>query len=227
MRVKNLVVKDIFFQWKYGFYFIYGLLSIVYICILNSMSGDWKSKISTVLVYSDPAAIGLFLMGAIILLEKSQKVLNAIAVSPVRVFEYILSKVLSLVFISTIVAGIIGIATGMSNIGLVLVGTGLTSSIFTLIGITAATQINSLNQFILISLLIEIICFIPPIVNILSIKYAILKFFPLDAATRIIAGTSDKIYIDIVVLFLVIMILFLMCIYFTKKMFRRVGGVKE
>ena len=76
MRLKNLVQKDIFFQWKYGFYYIYALISIIYICVLNSLPEAYKNDVSTVLVFSDPAAIGLFFMGAIILLEKSQRILN-------------------------------------------------------------------------------------------------------------------------------------------------------
>ena len=186
MRLKNLVQKDIFFQWKYGFYYIYALISIIYICVLNSLPEAYKNDVSTVLVFSDPAAIGLFFMGAIILLEKSQRILNAVAISPVKVMEYIFSKVIALAIISSIVSVVIAISTGMSNIFLVIIGTVLTSIIFTLIGIIAATQIQSLNQFMFISLIIEIICFLPPIVNIFSDKFQFLKFFPLDAATRMI-----------------------------------------
>nr|WP_288977150.1 ABC transporter permease [uncultured Blautia sp.] len=224
MRLKNLVQKDIFFQWKYGFYYIYALISIIYICVLNSLPEAYKNDVSTVLVFSDPAAIGLFFMGAIILLEKSQRILNAVAISPVKVMEYIFSKVIALAIISSIVSVVIAISTGMSNILLVIIGTVLTSIIFTLIGIIAATQIQSLNQFMFISLIIEIICFLPPIVNIFSDKFQFLKFFPLDAATRIIGGTSANLILDIMLLIIINIVLFILCNRFTEKMFYKIGG---
>ncbi|HCT90783.1 MAG TPA: ABC transporter permease, partial [Lachnospiraceae bacterium] len=46
--------------------------------------------------FSDPAAMGLFFMGAVVLLEKGQHTPCAVAVSPVRAMEYIAAKVASL-----------------------------------------------------------------------------------------------------------------------------------
>ncbi|HBF6649319.1 TPA: ABC transporter permease, partial [Clostridioides difficile] len=101
MRLKNLILGDIKFQFKYGFYFLYLFLSIIYICIINVFPTFMREKIAIIMIYSDPAAMGLFFMGAIVLLEKSQRVLNSLAVSPVKVSEYILSKVISLGVISS------------------------------------------------------------------------------------------------------------------------------
>lgn len=75
------------------------------------------------MIYSDPAAMGLFFMGAIVLLEKSQRVLNSLAVSPVKVSEYILSKVISLGVISSIVAMFIAITLNLDNIIISTIGT--------------------------------------------------------------------------------------------------------
>ena len=76
MRLKNLILGDIKFQFKYGFYFLYLFLSIIYICIINVFPTFMREKIAIIMIYSDPAAMGLFFMGAIVLLEKSQRVLN-------------------------------------------------------------------------------------------------------------------------------------------------------
>lgn len=86
------------------------------------------------MIYSDPAALGLFFMGAIVLLEKSERVLNALAVSPVTIMEYILSKVTSLVVISVLVSLVLALTAGCDNIPLLLLSVALTSGIFTLLG---------------------------------------------------------------------------------------------
>lgn len=226
MRVKNAVIGDIHFQWKYGFYFIYAVLCIIYIAILNSLPMGVKPQVTAILIFSDPAAMGLFFMGAIILMEKSQRVLNAVAVSPLKYMDYILSKVLSLALISILVATVIALAVGVENLLFVLLGTLFSSIVFTLLGIIAATKIESLNQFILVSVLIEIICFVPPILAIIRSDWSFLELSPFDASMRLIYGSSNSILLDIAINILLIIILFMICHKQVKKMFERVGGVK-
>lgn len=58
--------------------------------------------------------MGLFFMGAIVLLEKSQRVNCALAVSPARDCEYMLAKLFSLAVIGLLVGGILAIAGGIA-----------------------------------------------------------------------------------------------------------------
>ena len=166
MRLGRLIRGDIHFQWKYGFYFIYFILTLLYVCAIAALPEHWKKDIAAIMIYSDPAAMGLFFMGAIVLLEKSQKVLNAMVVSPVKISEYILSKTIALIAISTIIALILGLVSGSNHLLGIAVGTALTSAIFTMLGIIAATKISNLNQFLIVIMPIEIVCFVPPIVGL-------------------------------------------------------------
>lgn len=226
MRLKHAVFGDIRFQWKYGFYLIYAVLCVIYIAILNSLPLSVKPQVTAILIFSDPAAMGLFFMGAIILLEKSQRVLNAVAVSPLRYSEYIYSKVLSLALISLLVAAAIGLAAGVHNLPFVLLGTLFSSIVFSLLGIIAATKIESLNQFMVVSVGIEIVCFIPPILAVIRPDWSILSLFPFDAAMRLIYGSSSNRLLDIMINLLLIAILYVISYKQVTKMFGRVGGVK-
>ena len=116
MRLGRLICGDIHFQWKYGFYFIYFILTVLYVCGIAALPEHWKTDIASIMIYSDPAAMGLFFMGAIVLLEKSQKVLNAMVVSPVKISEYILSKTVALIAISTVIALILGLVSGSNHL---------------------------------------------------------------------------------------------------------------
>lgn len=71
MRFKNLLLWDMKFQRRYGFYLLYGSLTAIYVVLLFSMPQSWKENTAVILIYSDLAAMGLFFMGAIILLKKS------------------------------------------------------------------------------------------------------------------------------------------------------------
>ena len=168
---------DMRFQARYGFYFLYGFLTILYVVILLSLPLSWRENMTTILIFSDPAAMGLFFMGAIVLLEKSQRVTSYFAISPLSPLEYVSSKVISLGAISLLVGLVIresvifGSALGDDaskgkGIGMLLIGTLLSSMIFTLLGIIIATKISSLNQFILATVPVEILAFVPAILHL-------------------------------------------------------------
>lgn len=132
MGLGGLILWDIKFQVKYGFYLLYGILTAFYRAVLFAIPKSWRENAAVLLIFSDPAAMGLFFMGAIVLLEKSQGVSCAFAVSPVKAVEYITAKVISLCALALAAAAILA-------------------------GIIIATKITSLNQFILWTVPIEII----------------------------------------------------------------------
>ena len=226
MRLGRLIRGDIHFQWKYGFYFIYFILTLLYVCAIAALPEHWKNNIAAIMIYSDPAAMGLFFMGAIVLLEKSQKVLNAMVVSPVKVSEYILSKTVALIAISTVIAMILGFVSGSNQLLSIAVGTALTSAIFTMLGIIAATKISNLNQFLIVIMSIEIVCFVPPIVGLFVKLPDIFRFFPFTACMNLITGKSILLSFDMVLVIATLIILYIVARHTVKHMWRSLGGVK-
>jgi fluoroquinolone transport system permease protein len=213
------------FQFQYGFYFIYAVFCVLYAFLLFILPESWRENTASIMIYSDPAAMGLFFMGAIVLLEKSERVLNAIAVSPVKVSEYVAAKVISLMLISVIISLILAIAAKLTNITVVMLATALTSVVFTLLGIIAATRINSLNRYVLVTVPIEVVCFIPPLVYLFTPK-GYMRWFPLNGSIALIAGRSQNIPIDLLMLLIAIVCLWSLAISATDKMWKRLGGVK-
>lgn len=226
MRLGNLIIGDIRFQWRYGFYFIYLILALLYVCALGTIPNDFKNHTAAIMIYSDPAAMGLFFMGAIVLLEKSQKVLNAIAISPVRVLEYILSKTVAFMLISCVVAVVLGLAAGTSNLVSIIGGTAITSAVFTMLGIIAATRIASLNQFLLVILPIELICFVPPIADFFVELPQGFRFFPFMACMNLITGSSQSLVFDLLLVLLTLAVLYRIAFRQVSKMWGSIGGVK-
>lgn len=226
MRLGRLIRGDIHFQWKYGFYFIYFILTLLYVCAIAALPEHWKNNIAAIMIYSDPAAMGLFFMGAIVLLEKNQKVLNAMVVSPVKVSEYILSKTVALIAISTIIAMILGLVSGSNHLLGIAVGTALTSAIFTMLGIIAATRISNLNQFLIVIMPIEIVCFVPPIVGLFVKLPDIFRFFPFTACMNLITGKNSLLSFDMVLVIATLIILYIVARRTVRHMWKSLGGVK-
>ena len=225
MRLIKLMLGDIRFQFKYGFYFIYAVFCALYIFLLFILPEAWRENAASIMIYSDPAAMGLFFMGAIVLLEKSQRVLNALAVSPVKVLEYITAKTVSLAFISVLVSFILALAAGLKNIPAVLAATVLTSIIFTLLGLIAATKTKSLNQYMMATAPLEIVCFVPPIIYLFA-PTAIMRWYPLNGSIAMISNGSQNPLYDIAMLLTVMACLFVVAYHATAKMWRSLGGVE-
>lgn len=226
MRMKNLIIGDVRFQLKYGFYFIYTVFTIVYAAIIYVLPHSWKVKTATLMIFSDPAAMGLFFMGAIVLLEKSERVLNSIAVSPVRVREYIFSKVFSLGLISTVVGLLIAFSSYPSNLLIVAIGTFLGSSFFTLLGLSIAANTKSLNQFIVATVPVELICFLPPMWYLFGYEKTFMLIHPGCILIRFISGNSDYIFVLTIVLLVWIAAVYLIAYKNIKIMFQETGGIK-
>lgn len=188
MRLRQLLLWELKLQARYGILFLYGFLTVLYAAVLVSLPASWQKNAAALLIFSDPAAMGLFFVGAIILLEKSQRVTAGFAVSPIRAWEYVCAKVLSLSAIALAVAAALGTAVKCKQLPMVLLGTFLASMLFTLLGLILATRAESLNHFLLISVPVELLTFLPAALHLLGITPAWLSLYPANVCMDFIAG---------------------------------------
>ncbi|MCR4938991.1 MAG: hypothetical protein K5930_02635 [Treponemataceae bacterium] len=156
-KLLMLLKGDLFFLFKYGIFFVYAIFIAVYLIILHYLPGKSGDLVMRLLVFADPAAMGLFFMGAVILLEKSQRVNCSLAVSPVTGRAYLLSKSISFMLAGLLVGMIIAFGSGHSLSIFALIGLAGASFLFSTWGLLIATKARSLNQFIILSLPVEIL----------------------------------------------------------------------
>jgi fluoroquinolone transport system permease protein len=150
MKAKALLVGDITLQYKYGFYFLYVFLTLFYIALLSVLPFGWRSTAAILMIFSDPAALGIFFMGALVLYEKGERVLDSLAVSPVQPREYVLSKMISLSIIATTTASAIALYAKLQSKPIYFfLGLFLGSNLFSAAGLIVAVRIKTLNEFIL------------------------------------------------------------------------------
>lgn len=225
MRIRHLILWDIKFQARYGFYLLYGFLTVLYIVLLSALPQSWKINATAILIFSDPAAMGLFFMGAIVLLEKSQRVTSAFSVSPMRALEYVISKVVSLCLIALLVAAILATSANGKALSSVLLGTLFAGIFSTLIGIMIASKITSLNQFILATVPAEILIFVPAILHLSGITPAIMGMYPANVCMDLIAGRPCS-GIGLFLTTVLIVFLFYIAYRCVLNMWKSVGGVK-
>jgi fluoroquinolone transport system permease protein len=207
MRMLNALKNDIRFQYKYGFYLLYLVITAVYIGVILALPSSWRKVVAAVVVFSDPAALGFVFMGAIVLFEKSERVLNSLFISPLKVNEYILSKVLSLSLISTLVGSAIVILTCKGSVSVisVILGVLLGSILFSLAGLIVATRINSLNQFIIGLIPIGSVLSMPPFLVFFGYHNILLDIHPGSIILKLILTGVTGGKINLVYVFILMM----------------------
>ncbi len=155
MRALSAVKTDLVFQYRHGFYAAYLVVTVFYIVLLRLLPPQPGAVLAPALLFTDPAVLGFFFVGGLVLFERKQNLLEGFLVTPLRPGEYLFAKALSLSLISlgTSLAIIwLGVKAPFNPL-LLLTGVGLTAPFFTLVGVTLAVRSRTLNGFILISFL--------------------------------------------------------------------------
>lgn len=225
MKLRHLFCWDMKFQVRYGFYLLYGFLTVLYAVVLVSLPRSWRANAAALLIFSDPAAMGLFFMGAVILLEKSQRVNAFFAVSPLKAWEYVSSKVLSMSAIGLLVAAVLVATARCSHFPMVLLGTALSSVLFTLLGLIIAAKITSLNQFLLATVPAEILAILPAVLHLFGISPAFLRFYPANVCMDLIAGRGCS-AIGLILTAVLIGLLYAAACNSVLKLWTGTGGVR-
>lgn len=198
-RLITSIKADVLFQFKHGFYYIYIIISLVYIALLSMIDENILKTVLPILIYTDPSVLGLFFIGGMVLLEKEQGILALLYITPLKVSEYILSKILTLSSISMLAGLMITIISynGHVNYAYLLVGIFLTSIFFTLLGFIISSKAKSVNDYLVKMipwmLLVIVPCFsiipndiIPKFINVA------LTIVPSVAGLKIVMGAYLK-----------------------------------
>ncbi|MDD3842831.1 MAG: hypothetical protein PHD24_05240, partial [Candidatus Izemoplasmatales bacterium] len=112
MKLLYLVIGDIRFQIKYGFYFLYAVFSVLYIIILVLLPQNTIKTATALLIFTDPSVFGLIFMGSIVQFEITEKTFDSLCIAPIRPVDYLFGKLISLSLLSWIVGMLVGLIAG-------------------------------------------------------------------------------------------------------------------
>lgn len=228
MRLLSLLRGDIYFQYKYGFYLLYAFFTLIYITTLYFLPDSWKDIASAFIIFSDPALIGLMFMGAIVLFEKSERVLNTIAVSPITVSQYVISKLASIAIISLASGLTIGlVASHINCVVTFILGLVLGSILFSMFGLIISVRTSTLNGFFVGIAPIILLVTLPPVIYMLGVKEWFMQIHPGVAVLNLILNSRELQAISILVLSLWSIVVYYFTIISVNKMMKKLGGDKS
>lgn len=161
----RLVGWDIQLQARENIYAFTVLTTAGFALFLTLLPAEAPPTILSLVLYFDPAIVGGSFVGSIVLMERSQNTLSALAVSPASAADYVLSKVITLTLLA--IAGslcLVAVAFWVPPIDmllrftLVLVFTG---AIGALGGLLIVAGANSMNHFLARAIPITLALFLP------------------------------------------------------------------
>ncbi|MFC1618823.1 hypothetical protein ACFL45_02655 [Candidatus Neomarinimicrobiota bacterium] len=181
--------NDLRLQFRHGFYYVYLVLAILYVIILRVLPDSARDLLLPLVIFTDPAIAGFYFIGAIVLLERADGTQQALFITPLRVRDYLLSKVMSLTTLAVATSMAIALfAIGPTfNILALFIGSTLTSVLFVSLGLAFVSRFKVLNIY-LFSAGLAVAMLSLPLLGFLNIFDSVLLWlFPTQPCLVVIA----------------------------------------
>lgn len=235
MRLISSLKQDITFQYRHGFYYAYLVVTIIYIFILKFLPASYQNDFLVFVIFSDTSILGYFFIGGIVLLEKGQGILNNIFITPLRLYEYIISKALSLSFLSLLASITIVFFTHCPpiNLSLFMAGVFLSNLCFTFLGLAISARSVNVNSYLLTASLIIIPFCLPLLAHFNILENNTFHLLPTYASLTLIKTIflqlNNKVAIFAILSLLIWCYLtYLLAIrWFTRYVILRIGGFND
>jgi fluoroquinolone transport system permease protein len=146
----KLTKYDILFQLKQGFYTVYAILVTIYILLLFYLPQSVRMDVTAYILLSDTSVMGLTFVGALVLLEKQQSILQTLFITPLKLSTYLWGKsnIAHHPGITDQFAYRLPSGGMLPNPVAMLSAVILSSIFFTFIGLGIAARVNTLNEYL-------------------------------------------------------------------------------
>lgn len=162
-RLAATIGTDVRVQFRNGFYFATAIVVIFSILLLRWLPADAATLIFPVVVLENVLMNTFYFVSGLLLLERVEGTFAAQSVTPLRVDEYLASKlatltVLSLVESLTIGAAVFGVDARLIAVAL---GIALAAPLFCLVGVALVLRYDSINEFLMPSVPYTVLLTLP------------------------------------------------------------------
>lgn len=149
-RLRAAVIQDLRLQWRHGLWLAYAIICLAYVLVLELFAPPLRELVLMLVLFADPAVLGFFFIGGLMLLERGDGTLPGNLASPLRIDEWMLAKLVSLTLLAALASFAIVVPLAPTlRPGWLLLGIVATSSCFVVIGIVAGTRFTTVNRYLL------------------------------------------------------------------------------
>jgi fluoroquinolone transport system permease protein len=141
------------------------LSTLAFSTVLLLLPDRAPDTVVTGVLFLDPAVVGTGFVGGIILMERSQNTLTALAVSPARPFDYVVSKVITLTLL-TFAGGIALVCVAYWPLSLdralrFVIAMAFTGALAVVGGVVMVATANSMNHLIARAFPVSVVLYLP------------------------------------------------------------------
>ena len=162
-RLVSTFLGDIRIQFRNGFYYAVLFVISLWVILFWRLPGLDLGEIWPVLLFTNLIITTFYFMGGLLLLEKGEGTLAAQVVTPLRSWEYLASKILTLGLLAVfenLLLTVFIFGTSFKALHLVL-GLALASVMYTLLGFLVVARYDSINEYLLPSMLYIMLLSLP------------------------------------------------------------------
>jgi len=162
-RLTSLMTWDIKLQVKYGFYYAAILMALIWIVVLGLLPLHAIPKFIPLFLFMDILFTSFYFIAGLIYLEKVQGVLDAIVLTPARLWEYLSSKVVTIAIQAIFFSVLIVLFSYNRNVNyfMLVVAVALFSVISSLVGVALAAKYASFSRFMIPSIFPQLLMGFP------------------------------------------------------------------
>lgn len=191
--MKELLKKDIQLQWRHGFWLVYFVLASIYIAVLLNLPVANRLKVSLFLILNDTTVLGIVFVGALVLLEKQQAVIQSLFVTPLEPAQYIWSKTISLTLIATCMSIVVFLPAWSfdSFTPVVMITIIFIAATFVLLGLGVAAKVDTINRYFGVLMGFSMLLVLPLIPYMLLDQHPIFLILPYVASLDLMLGALE------------------------------------
>jgi fluoroquinolone transport system permease protein len=205
--MKLLLKKEITLQWRQGFWLVYFVFTAIYVTVLLNLPEKNRMLVSLILILSDTTMLGIIFIGALVLLEKQQAVIQSLFVTPLEPSQYIWSKTISLSLIAVCMSMLVYLPVWhfTAYTLLLLACIAFTAGTFVLLGLGLAARVDTINQYFGLMMGASMVLILPVLPYLLLEQHPVFLFLPYVASLDLMLGAREslplwRIFLDIILL---------------------------
>lgn len=139
---------DVVLAWRRGVVGAAVAVVLFYVVVLQMTTESVAATLLPYLVFSDPAALGFFFVGGIVLAERAEGTAAAVAVSPVPLGAVLAARILVLAALGSASGLAVALGSGVGVDWLTFApAVVLTALLYTSFGFTVATRSATVNEY--------------------------------------------------------------------------------
>ncbi len=193
-RRRAVLALELTVQWRYRVPAVALVVTAVWTLVLLGLPAAPARGAGPVILTIDTATFGSFFIAALVLFERGEGALTALAVSPVRFGEYLGAKVAVLTGLSVASAVPIALAAGrgLADLGPVALGVALSSVLFLVLNFAIVVRQRSLTGFLTVAPLPLVPLIAAPLVHLSGVvDHPLLYLVPTTGAADVIGSRLD------------------------------------